>query len=217
MKKYIRVYNFIIVLLLMISKFCDYLINDKKTKIIREDIVKTVDFVFINFKTLSKAMSLYDEVELEETGRMADFTKWGYAIAEAAGIGGENFLQAYLNNQRRANLEAIESNPVGAAVVKLMENRHLWTGSVTDLHTLLNHVAVKEGINTINKQWPSQPNILSRRLKEIKSNLEDVGINYDIRHHSNAKMITIQNRFIKTNTVQAPKKFLKEDIGEIEI
>ena len=54
---------------------------------------------------------------------MADFTRWGYAIAEVSGIGGDKFLDAYLNNQNNANIEALESHPVGFAMYKFMEDK----------------------------------------------------------------------------------------------
>ncbi len=39
------------------------------------------------FDVISKAMSIYPSVKLSLLPRMADFGKWGYAIAEA--LGGE--------------------------------------------------------------------------------------------------------------------------------
>lgn len=143
------------------------------------------------FTTLSKAMSIYGTVQLDKMGRMADFTSWGYAIAEAAGIGGEAFLDAYLNNQNRANEEAVESNPVAAAVIQLMHGRSEWKSTVTDLLVELDKIAFQEKINTRSKLWANEPNVLSRRLKEMKSNLELVGIQFAIRHEGAAKEITI--------------------------
>ena len=143
------------------------------------------------FTTLSKAMTIYDTVELDRMGRMADFTRWGYAIAEAAGIGGEAFLDAYINNQSRANEEAVESNPVAAAIIKMMNTVTKWDGTVARLLGELNIIAERESISTHSKLWAKEPNVLSRRLKEVKSNLELLGIYYTIRHHSNGKNITI--------------------------
>jgi len=143
------------------------------------------------FSVLSKAMTIYDSVELNRMGRMADFSKWSYAIAEAAGIGGEVFLDAYINNQNRANEEALESHPVAAAVIKLMNNRVTWDGTVASLLRELNRISENEGINIHSKLWPKEPNILSRRLKEVKSNLDSIKIQYYIRHLSSGKYITI--------------------------
>lgn len=155
------------------------------------------------FITLSKAMRIYDDIKLDRLGRMADFTRWGYAIAEAAGIGGEKFLNAYINNQNRANEEALESNPIALAIIKLMNElvSNSWEGTITKLLWELNRVATRENINTYSKLWAKEANVLSRRLKEIKSNLEQVGINYVIKHHSEGKVITI----INTNTNQNKK------------
>lgn len=154
------------------------------------------------FTTLSKAMTIYDNVKLNKLGRMADFTKWGYAIAEAAGIGGDKFLDAYINNQNRANEEAVESNPVAAAVHRLMIGRSRWEGTVAELLGVLNNMADSEGIDTYSKLWPREPNVLSRRLNEVKSNLELLDIRFEIRHHSSAKKITINNVKIISAKVQ---------------
>lgn len=145
------------------------------------------------FNTLSKAMQGYDDVELKAVGRMADFTYWGYAIAEAMGVDGEQFLNAYLTNQDTANEEAISSHPVAVAIISLMKSRSNWSSSVSDLLKELGQVAEKEFINTNVKLWAGDPNVLSRRLKEIKSNLEEVGISYDIRNVGSHKKITLTN------------------------
>lgn len=154
------------------------------------------------FTTLSKAMTIYDDVKLDRMGRMADFTRWGYAIAEAAGIGGEVFLDAYINNQSRANEEAVESNPVAAAIIKMMISSNIWTGTVARLLGQLNIVAETESINVHSKLWAKEPNVLSRRLNEVKSNLESVGIYYTIRHRSNGKNITITNSNKNTEIIR---------------
>jgi len=156
----------------------------------KEDLPKILGAIF---NTISKAMSIYDDIKLDRMGRMAEFTRWGYAIAEAAGIGGEVFLDAYINNQNRANEEALESNPIALAMMKLMGEQNSWKGTITKLLWELNRVATRENIDTYSKLWAKEANVLSRRLKEVKSNLEQVGINYVIAHHSEGKIITVTN------------------------
>lgn len=146
------------------------------------------------FKVLSKAMSIYQTIELEKVGRLADFTRWGYAVAEAMEIGGERFLEVYLENQNRGNEEAIDSHPVATAIVALMRDNGTWSGSVSELLKKLEFIAEKELINTRVKAWPKSANVLSKRLKEVKSNLEDVGLYYDIRHAGSHKKVTIEKR-----------------------
>lgn len=154
------------------------------------------------FNAMSNAMPRYDGVSLEEVGRMADFTYWGYAIAEVLGIGGEVFQHAYLNNQDTANEEALSSHPVAAAIIAFMKNRHKWSASVSELLKELETVAERERININAKTWAKDANVLSRRLKEVKSNLEEVGIFYHVRHAGNFKEITLQRKDIISDKLQ---------------
>ncbi|MBS4207121.1 hypothetical protein [Bacillus sp. FJAT-50079] len=166
--------------------------NRKEVKVVEEEFEKDKPFIIGGvFKTLSKAMAIYPEVKLDKLSRMADFTRWGFAIAEAMGYGGDQFLEAYRKNQDRSNEEAISSHPVAAAIVSLMQNRNIWTGTVANLLTQLDFEAGRERIDTNVKSWPKGAQILSRRLKEVKSNLKEVGITFDIRHAGDAKKVTI--------------------------
>ena len=140
---------------------------------------------------LSRAKRIYPTLKLTKLGRMADFTMWGYAVAEALEIGGEEFLKAYLNNQKKANQEAVESNPVATALIKYMEENSNFTGTVTNLLTVLNQVAEVEQIDTTSKLWAKEPNVLSRRLNEMKSNLELEGIYYEITQRNHGRIIDI--------------------------
>jgi hypothetical protein len=142
-------------------------------------------------KALSTAMSIYPKVEKANLPRMADFAAWGYAIAEALGIGGDKFFEAYERNQDHANVQAIESNPVAVSIVALMATNDKWKGTVTELYQKLGVVATLEKINTTSKQWPNAPHALSRRLNEIRSNLEQVGITFSIKHMGDARRITL--------------------------
>ncbi|MFV2046294.1 hypothetical protein ACEWK1_02855 [Metabacillus sp. YM-086] len=144
------------------------------------------------FNAISAAIPQYDETEIEEVGRMADFTYWGYAIAEVLGLGGDEFLRSYLSNQDTANEEALASHPVAAAVIALLKNTTNWSGSVSSLLKELERTAERERINTRVKTWAKDANVLSKRLKEVKSNLEEIGIYYDIRHAGDFKKITLE-------------------------
>lgn len=150
-------------------------------------------------KAVSKSMKFYGTVKLDKLGRMADFTKWGYAVAEALDIGGDKFVEAYLNNQNSANDEAISSNPVAASIVSMMKIHSKWSGSVTSLLKELEKIAEEEKINTRMRAWPKASHVLSKRLKEVKSNLEQVGIYFDIRHAGYYKEVTLENKYFSKN------------------
>lgn len=169
------------------------------------------------FNTISEAISLYGMQELTEVGRMADFTLWGYSISEVLGLGGESFIDAYLGNQTRVNEEALSSNPLAEALIAFMRDKKSWTGSVSELLGKLGVVATNNSINTRIKSWPANASVLSRRLKEIKSNLEDVGIQYDIRNAGQYKKITLENDRVEVlyKKAKASEKNSKSELEEI--
>jgi len=82
-----------------------------------------------------------------------------------------------------------------------IKGRKSWAGSVSTFLGELERVAVKDRINTRVKTWPVDASVLSKRLKEVKSNLEEIGIYYDIRHAGNYKKLTIENRTANVNDV----------------
>lgn len=143
------------------------------------------------FNTISKALTIYPNVKLSKLGRMADFTRWGYAIAEACGIGGEIFLKAYLDNQHKANDEAVSSNPIATAIVRLMEINQSFEGSASKLLEVLNSIAEDEKIDTQSRLWAREPNVLSRKLNELKSNLLMEGITFSTSNTSVGRKIEI--------------------------
>lgn len=190
--------------------------SDRKTeKEIWDDFNKDVpSFLGSILNTLKIAISKREGIELDEVGRMADFTYWGYAIAEAMGLEGEAFVTAYLSNQSSANEEAVESHPVAASVVAFMSENETWSGSVSELLNQLQLTALRKHINTRVKVWPKSPSSLSRRLKEVKSNLEETGITYSIDPTNKFKKITLKNgNDFKVSTPRFKKKIKFEDVG----
>ena len=147
------------------------------------------------FDTLSKAMKIYPTVKLSRMTRMADFCRWGYAIAEVIGGDGDKFLDEYKANQALENTEAINSDTVAYLVVELMRNCGTWRGRMSELLTKLQEEAEKHGINPKSKNLPQAPNNLSRRIKSVRSNLEAVGIVFDISNrYSDGTYINIKNQ-----------------------
>ena len=62
-------------------------------------------------------MSIQPTIKLDELPRMADFTVWGCAIAEALGYKKEEFLDAYSSNIQAQNREALEGSPIGELII----------------------------------------------------------------------------------------------------
>ena len=146
------------------------------------------------FTLLSSAMKIYPTVALKKLPRMADFCRWGYAIAEATGKGnGEVFLTEYNCNMALQNNEAVNSDAVAYLITELMRFRESWYGRMSDLLVALQEKAKSEGMNPNAKALPSAPNALSRRVKSVKSNLKEVGITFTIETKHDGSYITLNN------------------------
>ncbi len=144
--------------------------------------------------TLSAAMGIKPALRFDKLPRMADFAAWGAAVAEALDIGADAFLAAYWQNIGQVNERLLESHPVAAAVLALLRDSPEWKGTPSELLEALEAVAQGEKISTKSKLWPKSANSLSRRLKEVASNLADAGIRVtcDRAGHSRTRTITIE-------------------------
>lgn len=166
------------------------------------------------FETLSKAMAIYPTCSLSNLPRMADFCKWGYAIAEALGISGDRFLKIYEGNNKRVNDEVLEVNPLATAVIKLLEGGD-WTGNAKELFNRLTYIAAEEKLDTKEKDWPKAPNSLTRKLKSIDSNLGNAGISLRISRDSNTNTSIVEIKKLRTITSGTSGEQNHEDGPEI--
>lgn len=143
------------------------------------------------FNTLSKAMNILPNVSLKTLSRMADYERYGFAIAEATGIGGENFLKAYRNNMRKASEESVLSNPISSSIIKLMKGKEHWKGTPAQLYHKVTSIA-QDAVGFSRFRWPNGEAAFSRSLSKIKSDLETMGITFE-RMSSGQRVITIFN------------------------
>jgi len=145
------------------------------------------------FDVLARAMAIYPSVSSEGLPRMADFSRWGCAISEAAGYTQQDFLDAYNANIDRQNDEAIDASPVAKAVIRLLEESDdgFWQGSPETLFTTLNSRA--DTINSRgNKYWPRSPEIVTKRLKDIQVNLQAIGIRLEVGRNGHGRFIILE-------------------------
>lgn len=152
---------------------------------------------------ISKAMVLKETVVLKEKPRMADFTVWGCAIAEALGFTQEQFLNAYYANINYQHLEAIQESPIAVAIIHFMKMKQEWQGTATQLLEELNTVATELHLDTYEKYWPKAPNTLSRRLNEVKTNLGETGISIDLTKISDGSRIIKMYKRTENSAVTA--------------
>lgn len=127
------------------------------------------------FDALSKAMAIYPNVKLRCLPRMADFARWGYAITEALGKSGQDFIRAYQNNINQQNEEVIQGNTLAQAMLQLMSDKLLWSGTYKEAWTELDELASPNKSDTT---FPKTERTLRKHLDRIKPNLIDQGISY---------------------------------------
>ena len=132
------------------------------------------------FDILVKVLQVRKNSGIEISGypRMADFAELGEIISRSMGNEENAFLDAYYKNINLQIEEALEANPIGTAIVQFIESQenNQWKGTATELLTELDKIAVDLKINTQGKLWPKAPNILSRRIPQVKTNLREIGI-----------------------------------------
>jgi len=149
------------------------------------------------FDVLATAMSLHPEVNLTELPRLADFARWGYAIAEALKKGnGRKFIAAYHANIRRQNAEVLHNNSLCLAVTIFMKSRKYWEGTVkTAFDELFKIVEPSKGDST----FPPDPKNMGKHLERIQTTLaESAQITY--RYSDKAKNDGFHIEFFKKMT-----------------
>lgn len=139
------------------------------------------------FNILSKALAIYPTVNLAEYPRMADFSRYGFAIAEAIDKGkGVEFINTYKQNIKLATESAVQENPVLNALKEFAENKKYWRGTMTELLNELQKIVRNLYINkTLPASFPNNANSLSRMIKTHKHELKNLDINVDIGRTTN--------------------------------
>ena len=154
------------------------------------------------FDVLVNAMQIKSQLTLDDKPRMADFAFWGESIARAMKYEPFEFLNAYYDNIGKQNIEVIEFNPFGQAIVGLVDKVGWYYGSVTECLDALLVVAQENKINIDSKAWPKNATWVGRYLKKIKSNLlEGPKIEVVIK-----RLTADEENYKKgTSTIQNPK------------
>lgn len=154
------------------------------------------------FDTLSAAMKVYPDVDIKEVPRMADFARWGYAIAEVLGYGGKEFLRIYTENAELQHDEVLDNSIIGSFIRDFIEvqPQKTWEGTATELLKQMQDDAI---YGKREKELPQNPQTLVRRLNEVRTTLEEKDIKY-ISGQGSGKKITIWKVGENTVTCETP-------------
>ncbi len=146
------------------------------------------------FDILVKVLATISSVTLTELARMADFAKACEAISRCMGNKPDTFIKAYDRNIQLQTEQVLESNMIAPVIVKIMEDRNEWIGSATQLLSDMETLAGIMRVNTKSRAWPKGPNILIRRLNEVKATFEEVGIFVTRGLDAKTKLRTVEIR-----------------------
>lgn len=127
------------------------------------------------FDTLVKAMVIYPTVSLEQLPRLADFAKWGYAIAEALGKSGKQFIDDFTQNVRNQNESVTEKNVLCQTLLSFMVDETDHLSSVAAVHKELKKIA---GEDAKDATFPKLPHHLRGQLDRLRPTLLEQGIAY---------------------------------------
>jgi hypothetical protein len=150
---------------------------------------------------LAGGLRLLPEIQLGARPRMADFARWGEAVARALGQPPLTFLTAYLGNRNLASQRAIDDSPVARAVLRLVNTSGSWKGTATTLFALLARTT-RDPISDV-RRWPRSPRWLADELRRAAPLLRtrDVIVTFD--RSGAGRQITLARRNPPPGTLRA--------------
>jgi len=138
----------------------------------------------------SAAIRGHRDVKLERLPRMADFTRWVVAAEPALGWRLGAFLDAYMRSRNEADAAAIESSPVGRAVLAFARAVKTWRGTATELLCELNGRAA----DSTQSELPQKPESLSKLLLRVAPNLRRFGVEVEFERNGAQRSINLTSR-----------------------
>jgi len=118
--------------------------------------------------------------------RMADFALWCTAAETALGWQRGAILQAFNENQREAEREILDNDPIAPAIHDLLTKEGNFQGTQADLHRKLDQLIVS---------CPVKVGALSKHLRRIAPNLRGAGIDIEWKRvGGGTRIIVIRKR-----------------------
>ena len=138
---------------------------------------------------VSAALRNLPTTKVARLPRMADFALWATAAEMAIGLKPGDFLAAYTGNRADGNELALESSPVGKAVLDFIAGNDSWKGTAGELLAELDR-AVDDKTKRA-KGWPQTARALSGTIKRLAPNLRAVGLQVEMGRTGNGRYIAL--------------------------
>lgn len=141
------------------------------------------------FKLLASAMNDFRRVTVPKL-RMCDVFELMIKVARQLGYEDQEVSEILWKNQKKVNQESLSDNVIASCLIALMQDKDTYINSVTGLLGDLQEIA--ENNNIDKNAMVRTPNVLSRKIGEVSSNLEqEYGITYEIKNVGAFRQITI--------------------------
>jgi hypothetical protein len=140
---------------------------------------------------VSEGLRNLNEITLANPPRMADFAHWVAATEPGLPWDNGRFLDEYERNRFYVQELALEAEPVALAILEYMTNRDEWTGTASELLTILSELVRVEQRRLAS--WPKAPHILSGRIKRSTAYLRDRDVEVEFAK-SGTRTITLLKR-----------------------
>jgi len=137
------------------------------------------------------ALKNYDRVKIAAPERMADAQHWIVSSEEGLGLEVGTFQRVYAKNRAESVQNTIEGDIIASAIRDLMRQRKRWIGTASKLLGKLSKDVVDEKISNNVRIWPTTPSVLSRRLKDSRKALAQIGIEIEFLINYSPRKIEI--------------------------
>lgn len=161
------------------------------------------------FGIIHKAMKLYPEIKPKNSSRLSSYYKWACCIAEAMEYGLIAFEDAFANNRKEITKKVLQENYLGELVVSYVkeQKKDEITLSSSELYEELKKIA------TLEKNlddFPRTANVFGKKIKEIKTDLKNSGIEVESGKTNRNKTITLRKlpNFDKINSVETFEDYI---------
>jgi hypothetical protein len=159
-------------------------------------------------EAVSAGLRNIDTVRLDKHPRLADFAKWGVAVESGLGLTAGTFMDAYTSNRAAANDLALDTSPIGVAVLDFMEKHQEWETTAGELLTELN-MTVSDATRK-QKGWPKTPKGMGDSLRRVTTNLRAAGVVVQFGKRQSRKRLIYMERAKDSSSLASPTSLSME-------
>jgi energy-coupling factor transporter ATP-binding protein EcfA2 len=168
---------------------------------------------------LAKVLAILPEVTGTYSGdeRFTGFVEIALAVEKAMAWETGTVLNTFATARQNAHQTAVESSPLGEAVLEFMDGRECYTGTASELLSQLNSIVTDR--TKRDRSWPANGRWLSDRLcNRLAPDLKALGLEVSRDRGGSARLITIERVAVaEVPAIQpATEEFTELEAAEIK-